>query len=166
MNLYEIGVKEINKIVKNEIKSKDVDIFTFTNERKIVISFKTKVDINVFLSKEIMENSENIFFIIPSNSTFFGGSNLNILTINNCRVEVSNNCKILSDNNSEIICQNNNNIDCKSNCKITVRKKNNIVTGKNCQINYNGHGSDFEKDVKSWTIGKDNKFFVGALEYL
>ncbi len=161
----EIPFEEIQKIVTNKkIKEGDLETFLFPQEGKNIFSFKNKVDINVNLSEKI-KNDKNVFFIIVSDSTIFGGSNLNILAINNCRIEVMNNCKIWADSNCEIICHRNNDIDCEDNCEITIRKENNLTTGKNCQINFNGHGSDFEEDIKKWTIGENNKFQVGALEY-
>jgi len=167
MKLHEntISLEEVAKIVTNKkLQKGDLEIFLFPQEGKNVFFFKNKVDINVNLSEEIKEN-KNVCFILASNSTIFGGSNLNILAINNCRIEVGNNCKVWTDNNCEVICGSNCEIDCENNCKITVRKNNEIITGNECQINYNGHGSSFEEDVKSWTIGENNKFFVGALEY-
>lgn len=161
----EINFNEVAKIVTNKkLKEEDLEIFLFHQEGKNIFSFKNKVDINVNLSDEI-RNNRNVAFILASNSTIFGGSNLKILAINNCHIEVMNNCTIWTDNNCEVICGSNCEIDCEANCKITVRKGNNIVTGKNCQINFNGHGSDFEEDIKKWKIGENNKFQVGALEY-
>lgn len=170
MKLHEnnIPFEEIQKIVTNKkLKEGDLEIFEIHQEDKIILSFKDSVDINVNLSKEINEikNHKKIHFMLSSNSTLIGGSDLKILAINNCRIEVMNNCQIWADSNCEIICHRNNNIDCEDNCEITIRKENNLIIGKNCQINFNGHGSSFEEDVKSWTIGENNRFFVGALEY-
>lgn len=167
MKLHEnkINFNEVAKIVTNKkLKEGDLETFLYPQEGKSVFSFKNKVDINVNLSEEI-KNNKNVVFILASHSTIFGGSNLKILAINNCRIEVMNNCIIWTDNNCEVICNTNNDIDCENDCKITVRKGNNIISGENCQINFNGHGSDFEKDIKKWEIGKNNKFQVGALEY-
>lgn len=167
MKLHEntISFDEVQKIVTNKkLKEGDLETLLFPQEGKNIFSFKNKVDINVNLSEKI-KNDKNVFFILASNSTIFGGSNLNILAIENCRIEVCNNCKIWTDNNCEVICGSNCEIDCETNCKITVRKCSKLVSGNDCQISYNGHGSDFEKDVKSWTVGENNKFQVGALEY-
>ena len=167
MKLHEnaISLEEVAKIVTNKkLQEGDLEIFLFPQEGKKIFSFKNKVDINVNLSQEI-KNDKNVFFILASNSTIFGGSSLNILAIENCRIEVMNNCKIWTDNNCEVICGSNCEVDCENNCKITVRKNNKLLSGNECQINYNGHGSDFEKDVQKWTIGENNKFQVGALEY-
>lgn len=167
MRLHEndISFEEIQKIVTNKkITKGDLETFLFPQEGKNVFSFKNKVDINVTLSKEIKDN-KNVFFILASDSTIFGGSNLNILAIENCRIEVGNNCKIWVDNNCKIVCGSDCEVDCEDDCEVTVRKNNNVTTGKNCNISYNGHGSDFERDIQNWTIGENNKFFVGALEY-
>ena len=161
----EISFEEIQKIVTNKkIKEGDLETFLFPQEGKNIFSFKNKVDINVNLSEEIKSN-KNVSFILASDSTIFGGSDLKILAINNCRIEVGNNCQIWTDNNCEVICGSNCEIDCEDNCQVTVRKDNEVITGNECQINYNGHGSDFEKDIQKWTIGENNRFFVGALEY-
>ena len=167
MKLHEniISFDEVQKIVTNKkLKEGDLETFLFPQEGKNIFSFKNKVDINVNLSEKI-KNDKNVFFILASNSTIFGGSNLNILAIENCRIEVGNNCKIWTDNNCEVICGSDSEVDCENDCKITVRKCSKLVSGNDCQISYNGHGGDFEKDIKSWTIGENNKFFVGPLEY-
>ena len=167
MKLHEntISLEEVAKIVTNKkLQKGDLETFLFPQEGKNIFSFKNKVDINVNLSEEI-KNNKNVSFILASDSTIFGGSDLKILAINNCRIEVGNSCQIWTDNNCEVICGRNCEIDCENNCKITVRKDNEVITGNECQINYNGHGSDFEKDIQKWTIGENNKFFVGVLEY-
>ena len=145
MKLHEnnISFEEIQKIIINKkLKKGDLETFLFHQDGKIVLSFKDSVDIDVNLSEEIREN-RNVRFILSSDSTLIGGSNLTILAINGCRIEVGDRCKIWTDDNCEVVCRSHNEIDCNNDCKITVRKNNKVITGDRCQISYNGHATNF-----------------------